>query len=340
MTKTLAIDCMGGDFGPSVIIPAALEALQQHTDLIVYLVGDSSQINSYIPSSLSNSIVNRIRIEHTSQVIAMDEKPSQAIRSKPDSSMRLSLELVRDGLANACISAGNTGALMALATILIRTLPGVERPAIVAELPNRLGGTTHMLDLGANIEATADQLVSFALMGHVVSQAIDGNYNPSIALLNIGEEAIKGKQVIKQAAKLLKQQSDINFKGFIEANHIYDGNIDVIVCDGFTGNNVLKACEGITRFLYDQLKAEFSRNWRSKLVAALTKPVIKSFQRRINPDQYNGASLLGLREIVIKSHGAADSKATLCAINKAISEIERQVPQGIQYKMSRLLEND
>ncbi|NVK21733.1 MAG: phosphate acyltransferase PlsX [Kangiellaceae bacterium] len=336
-SKTLAIDCMGGDFGPSVVVPAALEALLQHSDLIIYLVGLREEIEPYISQSKRNYFAERLQLKSASEVIAMDEKPSQAIRGKPDSSMRVSVELVRDGIADACISSGNTGALMALATILIGTLPGIERPAIVAELPNRKGKATHMLDLGANIDASAEQLASFAVMGHVLSQAVDGLDKPKVALLNIGEEAIKGRDSIKIAADTLSSLEDLNYIGYVEANQLFDGNVDVIVCDGFTGNNVLKSCEGITRFLYDQLKSEFSRNWRSKLVAAMVKPVIKAFQKRINPDQYNGASLLGLREIVIKSHGSADKNATLCAINKAIKEIDRQVPTEIQDKVAKLL---
>lgn len=331
---------MGGDYGPSVIIPAALKALEIHSDITIYLVGHQEQVKkqvSQLNPQAFDIFGDRLRIQHASEVIAMDEKPSQAIRNKSDSSMRVSLQLVCDNVADACVSAGNTGALMALATILIGTLPGVERPAIVAELPNKKGTVSHMLDLGANIDASAEQLTSFAMMGHVLCQAVDGKDDPKVALLNIGEEQSKGRDSIKLAGDILSKQAEINYVGFIEANQIFSGDVDVIVCDGFTGNNVLKACEGITRFLYDQLKVEFTRNWRSKLIAAMVKPVLKSFQKRINPDQYNGASLLGLREIVIKSHGSADIKATLCAINKAISEIERQVPQEIQNKVSHLV---
>ncbi|WP_071890128.1 phosphate acyltransferase PlsX [Kangiella sediminilitoris] len=335
MTKTLAIDCMGGDYGPSVIIPAAISALQQHSDLHVYLVGPQQEIQSHIKNT--RPYTDRLHIEPASEVIGMSEKPSAALRRKPDSSMRKSLELVRDGKADACVSSGNTGALMALATVLIGTLPGIERPAITAELPNRKGSVTNMLDLGANIDASAEQLTSFAVMGHVLSELADGINNPRVALLNIGEEAIKGRDSIKLAGDMLSNQSQIDYVGYIEANEIFDGNVDVIVCDGFTGNNVLKACEGITRFLYNQLKTEFTSGLWSRAVSALVWPLLKRFHRRINPDQYNGASLLGLREIVIKSHGSADSNATLFAINKAITEIERQVPQAIQDRVAQLL---
>ncbi len=337
MTKTLAIDCMGGDYGPSVIIPAAISALQQHSDLEIFLVGPQQDIQSHLKQF--PKFGSRLKIQDASEVIGMSEKPSAALRRKPDSSMRKSLELVRDGQADACVSSGNTGALMALATVLLGTLPGIERPAITAELPNRKGSVTNMLDLGANIDASAEQLTSFAIMGHVLSERADGIENPRVALLNIGEEAIKGRDSIKLAGDMLSNQSEIDYVGYIEANEIFDGDVDVVVCDGFTGNNVLKACEGITRFLYDQLKTEFTSNWWSKAVSALVWPLLKRFQRRINPDQYNGASLLGLREIVIKSHGSADSKATLFAINKAITEIERQVPQAIQDKVAQLLLN-
>ncbi len=334
--KTLAIDCMGGDFGPSVIIPAALSALRAHSELHLFLVGQETQISPYLTKVPGFS--DRIHLVHAEEVIAMDEKPSRAIRSKPDSSMRKALELVKDGKAQACISSGNTGALMALATLMLGTLPGIERPAIVAELPNRKGGETHMLDLGANIEASAEQLATFAAMGSVLAEALrHDNGKPQVALLNIGEEAIKGKDSIKLAAELLQNQQEINYYGYLEANQIFNGTVDVIVCDGFTGNNVLKASEGITRFLYDQLKAEFTSNWKTRFIAMLVKPVLMAFKKRINPDQYNGASLLGLREIVIKSHGSADENATLAAIEKAMLEIERQVPQKIQDKVASLL---
>lgn len=334
--KTLAIDCMGGDFGPSVIIPAALKALSSHPELHLYLVGQQDQIQPYL--SKIKDFNGRVQLVHAEQEIGMDEKPSRAIRSKPDSSMRKALELVKEGKAQACISAGNTGALMALATLMIGTLAGIERPAIVAELPNRQGGETHMLDLGANIEASGAQLATFAAMGSVLAEAINPcDTKPKVALLNIGKEAIKGRDSIKLAAELLQQQKDINYQGYIEAHQIFNGDVDVIVCDGFTGNNVLKASEGITRFLYDQLKAEFQSSWKNKLTALLVLPVLKAFKKRINPDQYNGASLLGLREIVIKSHGSADTNATLAAIDKAIIEIERQVPQKIENKVSDLL---
>ena len=337
MTKTLAIDCMGGDYGPSVIIPAAISALQQHPDLQIFLVGPQQELDTHLKHQ--PQFGTRLQVQPASEVIGMSEKPSVALRRKPDSSMRKSLELVRDGKADACVSSGNTGALMALATVLLGTLPGIERPAVTAELPNRKGSVTNMLDLGANIDASAEQLTSFAIMGHVLSELADGIENPRVALLNIGEEAIKGRDSIKLAGDMLSSQSEIDYVGYIEANEIFDGNVDVVVCDGFTGNNVLKACEGITRFLYDQLKTEFTSGLWSRAVSALVWPLLKRFQRRINPDQYNGASLLGLREIVIKSHGSADSKATLFAINKAITEIERQVPQAIQDKVAQLLLN-
>lgn len=336
--KTLAIDCMGGDFGPSVIIPAAILALGKFPFLHLYLVGQEDKIAPFLKKH--PGFTNRIQLIHADDVIAMDEKPSRAIRSKHDSSMRVAIELVKDGKAQACISAGNTGALMALATILIGTLPGIERPAIVAELPNRKGGESHMLDLGANIDASAEQLASFAIMGSVLAEAISDDKKPAIALLNIGEESTKGRDSIKLANDLLINQKDLNYQGYIEANQIFDGEIDVIVCDGFTGNNVLKASEGITRFLYDQLKSEFQSKWRNKIAALMVKPVLNAFKKRINPDQYNGASLLGLREIVIKSHGSADTKATFAAIEKAIIEVERQVPQKIESKVANMLIND
>lgn len=340
--KTLAIDCMGGDFGPSVIIPAVVYSLENHSDLFLHLVGDKNRIEPLLKkhlskSSLGASCESRMTVIHTSDVIGMDEKPTRALR-RTDSSMFQAVDLVKQGKAQACVSSGNTGALMALATMNIGTLSGVERPAIVVELPNRKNTQTYMLDLGANIDASAEQLASFAVMGSVLADALsESREKPSVALLNIGEEAIKGRDSIQLAAKLLQKHTDLNFQGYVEANHIYNGEIDVIVCDGFTGNNVLKASEGIARFLYDQLKAEFESGYLHKLRAFFVKPVLKAYKKRINPDQYNGASLLGLREIVIKSHGSADKKATYCAINKAIHEIERQIPQRIENKVAQLL---
>ncbi len=328
---------MGGDHGPSVIVPAALKAKQQNPEAEFHLVGDKDQITAAIRRS-SLPVDRHIHIHHASEVIGMDEKPSSVVRAKPDASMRVALNLLRDGTAHACVSAGNTGALMALACLIVKTLPGVNRPAIIAELPSH-EGHTYLLDLGANIDCSAEDLFSFAIMGSILKQAIDNRENPGVALLNVGEEDIKGNATVKAAAAMLEACPDINYAGYAEGRDLFTGRFDVVVCDGFTGNNVLKACEGVTRFLYNEVKAEFSRKWWHKLAALLVKPVLKSVQHRINPDQYNGASLLGLREIVVKSHGSANIDGTVFAIHKALVETEQRIPARIGSEIEKLLAN-
>ena len=334
-TVTLAIDCMGGDYGPPATIPAALTALDRYPDLQLILVGDEAQIQERLRAKHAENHA-RVRIRHTTQVVAMDDKPSVALRSKKDSSMRIALQLVRDGEAQACVSAGNTGALMAVARFVIKMLPGVDRPAICTKLPTALGHC-HMLDLGANVDCEAEALFQFAVMGSVVARAVDGLSSPTVALLNVGSEEIKGNDQVKKAAALLSQTPAINYKGYVEGDGIYAGEADVIVCDGFVGNAVLKASEGIVKMVMEMLRAEFKRNILHKLFALVAMPVLKAFKHRVNPDQYNGASLVGLDGIVIKSHGGASEAAIVFAIEAAIKEVHFNVPQKIKSELESIL---
>jgi len=332
---TLAIDCMGGDFGPPVTIPAALTALDKYPDLHLVLVGDEAAIRALLRQRNAEQHP-RLRVRHTTEVVLMDDKPSVALRSKKDSSMRVALQLVRDGEAQACVSAGNTGALMAVARFVIKMLPGVDRPAICTKLPT-VKGHCHVLDLGANVDCDAEALFQFAVMGSVVASAVDDLASPSVGLLNVGEEEIKGNEQVKKAAQLLAATPAIRYIGYIEGNGIYAGEADVVVCDGFVGNAVLKASEGLVKLVMGKLKDEFTLNWLNKLRAMVAMPVLKAFRHRLNPDQYNGASLVGLAGIVIKSHGGANETATVCAIEEAIKEVHYNVPQKIGSEIETLL---
>lgn len=331
----IALDAMGGDHGPSVTVPAALDALARHPDLNLILVGDEARLLAELKSH--GAAPNpRLSLRHTTQVVTMDEKPSSALRNKKDSSMRIAIELVKDGAAGACVSAGNTGALMATARFVLKMLPGVDRPAIIAQLPSA-AGHTHVLDLGANVDVDSETLFQFAIMGSVLVSAVDGVSHPRVGLLNVGEEEIKGNDQVKHAAQLLAECPSLNYIGFVEGNDIYLGDVDVVVCDGFVGNSVLKASEGIAKMIGNSLKAEFKRNWLTKLAALMAMPVLKAIGRRINPDKYNGASLVGLRGIVIKSHGGASRPAYLNAIEEAMREVRMDVPQRIKDQLEAIL---
>ena len=267
----------------------------------------------------------------------MDESPAHALRTKKDSSMRVAINLVKENQAVACVSAGNTGALMATARFVLKTLPGIDRPAIISSFPTRTGKNMHMLDLGANVDSTAENLFQFAVMGSVLASATDNIPAPSVYILNIGHEDIKGNDLVKQAAQLLVNSKAVNYAGFIEADKIYNGHADVIVCDGFVGNVALKTSEGVATLMGQFLKEAFYRNWLTKLIAVISMPILKSLVKRINPDRYNGASFIGLRSIVIKSHGGADVHAFSCAIEKAIMQAEKNVPELISSEVERLL---
>ena len=323
---TIALDAMGGDFGSEVVIPAAISAIARHPDVTFILVGDETLLAEAL-QAIGSGENFRLKIHHASQRVEMDELPSSALRNKKDSSMRVALNLVKEGVADACVSAGNTGALMATSRFVLKMLPGISRPAICAPLPTTKGHTW-MLDLGANIKCDAEHLFQFALMGSVLASAVDGNEQPAIGVLNIGEEEIKGNEQVKEAARLISE-SELNYKGYAEGDDIYKGDFDIIVCDGFVGNVALKTSEGLAKMIAGFIKQEFTRNPITKLVALFAMPVLKAFRRKIDPRLYNGASLLGLRGIVIKSHGGADSLAFENAIKVAVLEVREGVPERI-----------
>ncbi|MFN3397740.1 MAG: phosphate acyltransferase PlsX, partial [Sulfurimicrobium sp.] len=300
MEITVAIDAMGGDHGAHVTVPAALAILRRDTDVNIVLVGLVEVIEAELRIHRA-AVSSRLRIRPASEVVTMDDPPALALRSKKDSSMRVAVNLVKSGEANACVSAGNTGALMAISRFVLKMLPGIERPAIASVLPT-LNGHTHVLDLGANVDCSAEHLLQFGIMGAMLVEAVDHKERPSVGLLNIGEEDIKGNEVVKRAAELLRV-SGLNFHGNVEGNDIYKGTTDVVVCDGFVGNVALKASEGLARMIGELLKQEFRRNLLTRLAGLMATPVMNAFKKRVDPRRYNGASLLGLRGIVVKSHG-------------------------------------
>jgi glycerol-3-phosphate acyltransferase PlsX len=332
---TVALDAMGGDIGPDVVVPAALKALATHEDLSVILVGDEAALEKTL-ASRKVAVGERLSIRHASQVVEMDDLPSHAMRNKKDSSMRVAINLVKQGQAAACVSAGNTGALMATARFVLKMLPGIDRPAICTALPS-MTGHTWMLDLGANVDVDAEHLLQFAVMGSVMASAVDGNQSPRIGLLNIGEEEIKGNEQVKEAAGLLAS-CHLNYGGFAEGDDIYKGGYDVVVCDGFVGNVSLKTTEGVAKMIAQFIREEFSRNILTRLAALITMPVLRAFRHRIDPRRYNGASLLGLRGIVIKSHGSADELAFANAIKVAVLAVRESVPERISSQLQTYME--
>jgi len=328
---TLAIDAMGGDHGPTVTVPAAVEYLKQHPGDTIVLVGIPDAIESEL-RALGVQTGVHLRIHPASEVVGMDEQPQSALRGKKDSSMRVAINLVKNGEALACVSAGNTGALMATARYVLKTIQGIDRPAIASYLPTKKGQIC-MLDLGANTDCSAEHLLQFALMGATLVTALEHKPNPSIGLLNIGSEDIKGNEIVKQAAELLRA-SDLNFYGNVEGNDIFKGTTDVVVCDGFVGNVALKTTEGLAQMLGGFLREEFSRNAFTKLAGLLALPVLNAFKRRVDHRRYNGASFLGLKGIVVKSHGSADVLAFRCAIERAAGEAH----EGMLHHISEHIE--
>ncbi|NNF68103.1 MAG: phosphate acyltransferase PlsX [Gammaproteobacteria bacterium] len=329
----IAVDAMSGDRGPEVVIKAAGATLEAHPNVRISLVGREPELAEHL-DKLNSDVVSRITLHHATQVVAMDEHPRLALRSKKDSSMRRALQLVKDHEADACVSAGNTGALVAKARFVLKRMPGVDRPAIVATIPSR-GGHTCMLDLGANTDCTASQLVQFAVMGGVIAEDVFELPEPRIGLLNIGEESIKGTNVIREAAKALESTS-VNYIGYVEGHDIFTGRVDVVVSDGFTGNIALKTIEGAYGEILNVLREEFTRGPARKAMALASKPIINSLRARLDPRRYNGASLVGLRGIVIKSHGNADEIALTNAINLAVLESEKGVPSQVGERLARL----
>jgi glycerol-3-phosphate acyltransferase PlsX len=334
VNATIAVDAMGGDHGPSVTVPAALATVRRFPDLTIRLVGDEAILAAELARCGVRS-EPRIEIVHASEAVAMDERPSAALRSKKDSSMRVAINLVKDGAAGATVSAGNTGALMAIARFVLKTLPGIDRPAICATLPG-LNGHTHVLDLGANVDSSSEELFQFAVMGSVLAAAVDSKENPSVALLNVGEEEIKGNDRVKQTAALLNA-SALNYVGFVEGGELYAGSVDIIVCDGFVGNIALKASEGVVHMLTRFAREEFDRGMYARAAGIVALPVLRALRRRTDPRRYNGASLLGLRGIVVKSHGSADQFAFTRAIETAVVEVEKAVPDRISSRLESLL---
>jgi phosphate acyltransferase len=334
LTLTVALDAFGGDHGPAVVVPAALRVLSEYDGLQVILVGERATLERTVRVQRAADS-ERLTIRHASQTVAMDELPSLALRTKKDSSMRVALNLVKEGVADACVSAGNTGALMATARFVLRTLPGIDRPAIVSSLPT-VCGHTRLLDLGANVDSTPGQLFQFAVMGSVLTNAVDNVPHPRVGLLNIGEEEIKGNQRVRETARLLAG-SELNYVGFVEGDDIYRGTADVIVCDGFVGNVALKSSEGVAHMISHYVKQEFTRSFYARIAALVARPVLNRLGRKIDPRRYNGASLVGLRGIVVKSHGGADVLAFTNAIREAIAEVQKNVPARISNLLESVL---
>ncbi len=333
-SSPIALDAMGGDRGHAVVVPAALQVLEELPTLRLVLVGDRVVLEAAL-AGVAGAVRARLEIRHASERVEMDDLPSHALRVKKDSSMRVAVNLVKEAEAQACVSAGNTGALMAISRFVLKTLPGVDRPAITSALPCA-DGHTYMLDLGANVDCTARQLFQFAVMGSALVRAVDNNPAPRVGLLNIGEEETKGNEQVKEAAHLLAA-SPLNYIGFVEGGDVYAGVADVVVCDGFVGNVALKTSEGVAKFIVQNVKQEFSRNLFTRLVGLAALPALKSLKAKIDPRRYNGASLLGLQGIVIKSHGGADAFAFANAIRIATLEVAKAVPDKIRDGLAGLL---
>ncbi len=328
---TLAIDCMGGDHGPTVTVPAALRFLEAAPQAAVILVGLREPIEAELRRRHA-APSERVRVRHAAEVVAMDESPATAMKRKKDSSMRVAIDLVKTGAAHAAVSAGNTGALMATAHFVLRTLPGIDRPALVSVLPT-MTGQAYMLDLGASPDCKPEHLLQFAVMGAILVAAVENRERPSVGLLNIGAEAIKGNQIVKQAGDLLRA-SELNFAGNVEGDGIFRGEVDVVVCDGFVGNVALKTSEGLARMMGTFLREEFTRTPLRRLAALFAWPAIRAFRRRVDPRRYNGATLLGLRGVVVKSHGSADVFAFCRAIERAAEEVGSGVLERITERLA------
>lgn len=328
----IAVDVMGGDIGPSCTVPACIAYLKQRSNVKLILVGQPATIAPLLPKN-SDPVHSRLQIIHASEVVTMNDSIAVALRGKPNSSMKLSLELVRNGKANACVSAGNTGALMALARYTLKTIEGIDRPAMMCALPTQVGKACYLLDLGANVDCTAEQLFQFGVMGTVAAEVL-GVVQPKVALLNIGLEDIKGNQQIKQATHLLACQHKVNYVGFVEADGVYRGDVDVVVCDGFVGNVLLKASEGVLKLLSNRLESRFKANWLSKLKGlVMFLPMLRGLRKDLSPERYNGASFLGLQGVVVKSHGGANKEAFQHALDHAFKEVN----EGLQGRLAKQL---
>ena len=326
---TLAVDCMGGDHGPRITLAACRQFLEKHPDAELLMVG--------LPASLQAFSHPRARVVEASEVVAMDDPVEIALRKKKDSSMRVAIQQVKDGAAQVAVSAGNTGALMAIARYLLKTMDGIDRPAIATQMPHSGGSATTVLDLGANVDCSAEHLLQFGFMGAALVTALTHDPNPTVGLLNIGEEAIKGNEVIKRAGELLRaagQSGDLNFVGNVEGNDIFKGRAQIVVCDGFVGNVALKASEGLAGMIVDFLRQEFARNVFTKLAAIMAYPVLSALKKRMDHRRYNGAALLGLRGLVFKSHGSADEVAFEQALNRAYDAARNNLLDRVQARIA------
>ena len=332
MDVTIAIDCMGGDFGPSVTLPAAIHFLERDEQAKIILIGLPAEVEGAVAREKPR-FGDRLRFRAASEVVGMDDPLATALRIKKDSSMRVTVDLVKAGEAQAAVSAGNTGALMAISRFVLKTLPGIDRPAIATVLPT-LRGYTYVLDLGANVDCEPQHLLQFDIMADLLYSSVEHKDRPTVGLLNIGEEDIKGNEVVKQAGELFKQ-SDLNFFGNVEGDDIYKGTTDIVVCDGFVGNVLLKTSEGLAHMLATFLREEFSRNPFRKIAALFAIPALNGFRKRVDPRRYNGASLLGLRGIVVKSHGSADQMAFAKAIERAAEAARNRLVERISERMAR-----
>jgi glycerol-3-phosphate acyltransferase PlsX len=326
---TIAVDCMGGDHGPQVTLPACTQFLESHPQASLILVGLAEQVGAFSHP--------RARVVTASEVVTMDDPLEIALRRKKDSSMRVAIQQVKDGSAQAVVSAGNTGALMAISRYILKTLDGIERPAIAGQIPNATGGATTVLDLGANVDCSAEHLLQFAVMGSALVSVLKDVDTPSVGLLNIGEEVIKGNEIIKKAGELLRSASklgDLNFFGNVEGNDIFKGTVDIVVCDGFVGNVALKTSEGLAAMIGSFLKAEFSRNIFTKIAAIAAYSVLTALKNRVDHRRYNGAALLGLRGLVFKSHGSADAMAFGYALNRAYDAARHDLLERVRVRIT------
>lgn len=329
---TIAIDAMGGDHGPEVVIPACIRASKNNPDLRLILVGVQDKVSAILKK---NGVLasKQFSIVHASEIVSMDELPSHALRNKKNSSMRVAIDLVKDGRAQACVSAGNTGALMATARFVLKTLPGIDRPAIISELPT-LKGKTWVIDLGANVDSCAEHLFQFAVMGSALIQAIEKKPKPKIGLLNIGVEEIKGNDQVKRTAHMLAESTIMNYVGYVEGDQFYSGDVDLVVCDGFVGNVALKASEGLVHLILTLLKEAFNRNWFTKLSGLVAMPALNQLRKKLDPSRYNGATLLGLNGIVVKSHGGANEIGFQYAIEEAVLEVQNNVVDLVREQIN------
>ncbi|QEA40156.1 phosphate acyltransferase PlsX [Pistricoccus aurantiacus] len=335
MPVKIALDAMGGDLGPRATVLGSIRALNAFSQLEIQLFGQRQELETALQALPNRSSANlaRLSLIHSSSVVAEGAKPSSVLRGSSDSSMAMALRQVADGRAQACVSAGNTGALMALSRSLIGTVSGISRPAISTAIPTRGGGRCYLLDLGANVEADAARLVDFALMGEIMARRVDALKSPRVALLNVGVEGSKGTASVREANVLLSRLSGINYRGFVEGNGIFTGEVDVVVCDGFVGNAVLKASEGLAMMLIDRVQSTFEAHWGSRIVGALARPALRRLKNQLDPVRYNGASLLGLKGIVVKSHGSADATGFFHAISRAFREVDQALPQYLAQEL-------